>query len=126
MTPRALLDGLRQDNPACFAVGYADIVSGLVLVTSAGSELPQEKWDDLCATANSLLKGSSALIAQDTLGLSDPVDYAIVVANQSYVIAVASVHEHDSALCALCDLTLDTACFVASAQSTLAALCNNE
>lgn len=126
MTPKAILDGLRRENPACLAVGYADIGSGLVLVTSAQSDLSQEKWDDLCATANSLLKGSSASITQDTLGLNDAVDYAIVVADQTYVVAVASAYEHDGALCALCEPTLDTASFVISAQSTLAALYRDE
>lgn len=119
MNTTTRLDQLRQESPACRAVGYADIASGTILATSADPVLSQEKWDDLCAMAEDLLQGGSAQVAQDCLGQSAGLDFAALIAGTDHAVCVASPDEADCAICALCQPGVDLSHFADAARRVL-------
>lgn len=60
MAASDVLDNLRAQFPKCELVAFMDISAEMVLVTSAAHELPQERWDGLCAMALDVLRGSAS------------------------------------------------------------------
>lgn len=115
----SILDGLRGQFPACSSIAYADLSAGMILAISSDADVPQETWDDLCATAVDLLKGPVAGRLSGLLSDGAGVCQAIISQDRELGIFVKSDANCDDAFACICAPDIAVQGFVASAQRQL-------
>lgn len=108
------LDELRQENPGCRMVAYADLSAHMVLVTDSGTAAPREVLDALCNEAATLLgsKGTPALGRQ-------PGNSAIWATQAAVRVFLRAPDEPNDVLCCVCAPDVNVGRFVAHATACL-------
>lgn len=115
----SILDDLRGQFPACSSIAYADLSAGMILAVSSDSDVPQETWDDLCATAVELLTGSVADQVSGLLSAGGGVCQAIISQDQELGVFVKSGANDEDAFACICAPDIGVQGFVASAHAQL-------
>lgn len=91
------LNELRAAYPACDAVAYCDLTTGMVLCASSQQKLPQEQLDQMGLCAAELLNSDQFL--------AEPVQSAILVQGPFISLILRSTGQPTEAL--YCDCALD-------------------
>lgn len=109
-----VLDRLHDQFPGCETIGFADLASRMMLVTSSGSTVRREDLDALCAEA-ALVFGPP-----DTPALGDLPASTIFIARPDHLrIYLRDLRDPDDALCCICDTNLPVESFVRDARASL-------
>lgn len=115
------LDGLRAAIPGCSLVAFGDLDARLVLRSSSDRPRPQERLDELCAQAASVLSDAAGdMMLTQLFGKSGhaPTD-AMVLTQSETRIFVRSEGPQADVLCCVCDTTDAARQATAAARSTL-------
>lgn len=106
------LNGLIGKYPDCLVAAYADISTGVTLLTPTDSTIPREAFDELCAEA-ALTLGTG-----DTPSLgAEPCPHAIKVDETAVFVYLRAPDEPGDALICMCRHTVPLAAFIADAQA---------
>jgi len=110
----AALDELRETNPGCRMVAYADLSTHMVLVTDSGTTQPREVLDALCDEAAALLgtKGAPPIGAA-------PGTTAVWATPASLRVFLRAPDEPQDVLCCVCAPDVNVGKFVANAFACL-------
>lgn len=108
------LDGLIEKHPDCLTAAYADIGTGVTLLTPTGSTFPREALDELCGEAALTLGGDTP-----PLGAA-AAPYALKVDHNAIYVYVRAPDDPGDALICMCRHTLSVENFVADARGLLA------
>ena len=108
------LDLLRDANPGCQMVAFADLGAQMILVTDSGTSHPREVLDALCNEAATLLgkKGTPALGQR-------PNNAAVWATQASLRVFLRAPGEPNDVLCCVCAPNMNVGKFVASASACL-------
>ncbi len=109
------LDGLTAAYPDCFIAAYADIDTGITLLTNSGDAFPREALDELCVEA-SLTLGSATAPPLGAL----PCDSAIKADDTAVFIYLRAPDEPTDALICMCRPSVALEPFLAAARACLA------
>lgn len=110
------LDGLTQAYPDCLMSAYADIDTGITLLTNSDNAFPREALDELCTEA-ALTLGQPAA---PPLG-ANPCELAIKADDAALFVYLRAPGEPTDALVCVCRPGIDLDGFLAAAQACLAA-----
>ena len=108
------LDQLRDANPGCKMVAYADLSAHMILVTDSGTTQPREVLDALCNEAASLL-GTKG---KPSLGKS-PGNAAVWATAASLRVFLRAPGEPNDVLCCVCAPNVNVGKLVAKASACL-------
>ncbi|MGB3315133.1 MAG: hypothetical protein WBB85_12030 [Albidovulum sp.] len=115
------LDALQNRFPVCKTLAYADLTTGMVLVTNSNTPLERHGLNQLSADAALLLGG-----ADDTPQIGAGVAASAIVSSQDAVSVFlrAEGHPNDALLCTGGG-DLDLAAFIPEAQACLKRISEN-
>ena len=99
MSILAELTDLCAAFPACRAVAYCDLMTGMVLCSSTRIKTPQEQLDQLGQTATDLLDSDFML--------AGPTQNAVLVQGGDIWLVLRSATQPTEALCCECSLDID-------------------
>lgn len=109
------LDALQNRFPVCETLAYADLTTGMVLVTNSNTPLERHGLNRLSADAALLLGG-----AQDTPQVGTQVPASVIVGSQDTVsVFLRAEHQPNDALLCIGAGELDLAAFIPEAQACL-------
>jgi hypothetical protein len=109
------LDALQSRFPECETLAYADLTTGMVLVTNSNTPLERHGLNQLSADAALLLGG-----AEDTPHFGTGIPASAIVSSQDAVrlFLRAEGHPNDALLC-ISRGEIDLAAFIPEAQACL-------
>lgn len=110
----AQLERLIEQYPDCSLVAYADIGTGITLVSAGQSDIPREALDELCAEA-ALTLGKSDI---PSMGAA-PCPVAIKALEKAVFVYVRATDEPDDALLCMCQPDIDLDGFLTAARATI-------
>ncbi|MEO9819580.1 MAG: hypothetical protein ABJQ34_07675 [Paracoccaceae bacterium] len=110
----AELERLIEQFPDCSLVAYADIGTGITLVSAGQSDIPREALDELCAEA-ALTLGKSGV---PSMGAT-PCPVAIKALEKTVFVYVRATDEPDDALLCMCQPDIDLEGFLTAARATI-------
>ena len=113
------LDDLKQSDPSCQMLAFADLSTQMILVTDSSASHPREQLDALCTEAATLLGGRKKPI----LG-TEPTNTAIWSTQSSVRVFLRAAGEPDDVLCCVCAPDVNVDKFVARASACLAQISN--
>ncbi|MGB3147870.1 MAG: hypothetical protein WBA91_08960 [Paracoccaceae bacterium] len=108
------LDALKERFPACETLAFADLSTGMVLVTNSDTPLERRGLDQLCGEAELLLGGAGSR----PLG-EKPAAMALVSSQDRVRLFLRAGQEPNDALCCVVTPELDLAAFLPAADATL-------
>ena len=109
------LEDLTKQFPDCLIAAFADIGTGITLVTAGTADAPREAMDELCTEAGLTLG------APDTPAMgSDPCQVAIKANAQALFIYLRDIAEPDDVLMFMCRPGVDLDGFLTAARACLA------
>ena len=113
------LDDLRDANPGCQLVAFADMSANMILVTDSATSHPREVLDALCEEANTLLgaKGNASLGEQ-------PSSAAVWATQASLRVFLRAPDEPNDVLCCVCAPNVNASKLLASASACLDRISN--
>lgn len=116
-----ILDDLRAQFAACELIAFADMTAQMVLMKSAQTRMPQERWDGLCAMAKDVLRGPAADHALDCLDAPKQatLSRAAVLNAKECDIFLTTAAAPDFVLCAVGGAGFSVTRFLAAAQPVL-------
>ena len=114
MTILIRLNDLCVDFPACRAVAYCDLSTGMVLCSSNQHKLPQEQLDQLGLMAGEVLNGDQVLVKH--------VQSAIIVQDNTISVVLRSTVHPSEALSCDCEIGIDLVEFSIAAEKTFNAI----
>ena len=109
-----VLDGLAKKHPDCIIAAYADIGTGIALVTNSGKTFPREALDELCVEAALTLGTKDA----PPLG-AIPSDEAIKIDDTALFVYLRAPDEPTDALICMCRPTIALDDFLNDARACL-------
>lgn len=110
------LDGLTEKHPDCIIAAYADIGTGVTLLTNSGRTFPREALDELCVEAALTLGAANV----PPLGAA-PCGEAIKADTTSVFVYLRAPDEPDDALILMCRPSIALDPFLADARALLEA-----
>ena len=113
------LDQLREANPGCQLVAFADLAAHMVLVTDSGTSHPREVLDALCGEAETLLGAKGNPPLGET-----PGDTAVWATQASLRVFLRAPHEPNDVLCCVCAPNVNVGKLVANATACLERISN--
>lgn len=108
------LDGLIEKHPDCLVAAYADISTGVTLLTPTGSTVPREALDELCAEAALTLGTDTPPIG------AEPSPLALKVDDTAVFVYLRAPDEPGDALICMCRHSIQVEAFVADVRSCFA------
>ncbi len=110
----AQLERLIEEYPDCSLVAYADIGTGITLVSAGKSDIAREALDELCSEA-ALTLGKPDM---PSMGAA-PSSMAIKAVEQTVFVYLRATEEPDDALLCMCRPEIDLDGFVTAARAAL-------
>lgn len=108
------LDGLTEKYPDCIIAAYADIGTGVTLLTNSGRTFPREALDELCVEAALTLGAPDA----PALG-AIPCIQAIKTDTVSVFVYLRALNNPDDALICMCRPSITLEPFLSEARAVL-------
>lgn len=118
------IEALRREFPACRAVTFTDLATGLVLCASTRGRLPQEKLDGLSGRARGLLGGEDGDACADAAGLGRAADLSrvMLLSADRTELYIRSEAQPEEAIACEGDAEADMAAFAVRAREDLDAI----
>ena len=113
------LDDLRNANPGCQMVAFADMSTDMILVTDSGTSQPREVLDALCREAGAVLgkKGKTQFGEH-------PGSVAVWATQASLRVFLRAPGEPNDVLCCVCAPNVNVGKLVANASACLDRISN--
>lgn len=109
-----LLDTLAEQFPDCIIAAYADITTGITLLTRGSFDAPREALNELCAEA-ALTLGS---VEAPALG-SQTCPVAIKAVDHAVFVYMRSAEDPGDALLCMCRPEIDLGAFLPAARKCI-------
>jgi putative hemolysin len=109
------LEALIAQHPDCIIAAYADISTGVTLLTAGTDNVPREALNELCAEA-AISLGSHGL---PPLG-AETCQVAVKIVDHAVFVYVRSPADDGDALVCMCHPSVDIDPFVAAARDVIA------
>ena len=113
------LDQLREANPGCQLVAFADLTAHMILVTDSGTSHPREVLDALCGEAETLLGAKGNPPLGET-----PGDTAVWATQASLRVFLRAPPEPNDVLRCVCAPNVNVGKLVAKATAGLERISN--
>jgi hypothetical protein len=108
------LDKLADAFPDCIVAAFADIATGITLLTRGSFDAPREALNELCAEA-ALTLGS---VEAPALG-NEPCPLAVKAVDHAVFVYVRSSEDPGDALLCMCKPDVDLVAFLPAAQACI-------